>query len=434
MSSVTSVKTSKWYLSLWFWVLIFMCLGIAFGVFEPQKAKLMKPIIDKFIFCVKILVGPIIFLTVLTGIVGMGSLKQLGSIGFKSFVYFELISSSALMIGLSFGFIFHPGHGLNLSIAQMDPSLVDQYVHNGTEPAHLLQILLSAIPHDPISPFFNGNTLQILFIAICSGFLLFYFGGNYQDKIMSQLKTCQHYAFKVLSYLMLFSPLAAFAAMSFMIGQFGIDIIWQMLGLVATMLGACLFFISVILGLVAHFSGFNIFNFLKFIKEEIILVFATSSSESALGPIMRKLTDNGLSASVVGIVVPAGYSFNLDGTNIYLSLVIAFLCQAFNIELNLEEYILIILVLMATSKGAAGVSGSGCIILAGTLAAMHGKIPVVTIGILLGIDKIMSELRSTTNLIGNSLAAVIIAKWEKQLDEKKFKQALRADPILIKST
>lgn len=433
MSSVTSVKTSKWYLSLWFWVLIFMCLGIAFGVFEPQKAKLMKPIIDKFIFCVKILVGPIIFLTVLTGIVGMGSLKQLGSIGFKSFVYFELISSSALMIGLGFGFIFHPGHGLNLSIAQMDPSLVDQYVHSGTEPAHLLQILLSAIPHDPISPFFNGNTLQILFIAICSGFLLFYFGGNYQDKIMAQLKTCQLYAFKVLSYLMLFSPLAAFAAMSFMIGQFGIDIIWQMLGLVATMLGACLFFISVILGLVAHFAGFNIFHFLRFIKEEIILVFATSSSESALGPIMRKLTDNGLSPSVVGIVVPAGYSFNLDGTNIYLSLVIAFLCQAFNIELNLEEYILIILVLMATSKGAAGVSGSGFIILAGTLAAMHGKIPVVTIGILLGIDKIMSELRSTTNLIGNSLAAVIIAKWEKQLDEKKFKQALRAEPILIKS-
>ena len=424
MSIVTPSTSKKIYVSLWFWVLVFMCLGIAFGVFDPQKAKLMKPIIDYFIFCVKILVGPIIFLTVVSGIVGMGSLKQLGTIGFKSFIYFEVVSTLALIIGLSFGFIFHPGRGMNLSIAQMDPSLVDHYVNSGTEPAHLLQILLSAIPHDPISPFFNGNTLQILFIAVCSGFLLFYFGGKYQDKIMLQLKSLQHYAFTVLSYLMLCSPLAAFAAMSFMIGQFGVDIIWQMLGLVATMLASCVFFILIILGSVARFAGFSILDYLKFIKEEIILVFATSSSESALGPIMKKLTDNGVSGSVVGIVVPAGYSFNLDGTNIYLSLVIAFLCHAFNIDLNLEEYVLIIMVLMATSKGAAGVSGSGFIILAGTLAAMHGKIPVVTIGILLGIDKIMSELRSTTNLIGNSLAAVIIARWEKQLDNKAFKRAL----------
>jgi aerobic C4-dicarboxylate transport protein len=425
MSIVTPSTSKKMYVSLWFWVLVFMCLGIAFGVFDPQKAKLMKPIIDYFIFCVKILVGPIIFLTVVSGIVGMGSLKQLGTIGFKSFLYFEVISTLALMIGLSFGFIFHPGRGMNLSIAQMDPSLVDHFVNNGTEPAHLLQILLSAIPQDPISPFFNGNTLQILFIAVCSGFLLFYFGGKYQDKTMLQLKALQHYAFSVLSYLMLCSPLAAFAAMSFMIGQFGVEIIWQMLGLVLTMLAACVFFILIILGSVARFAGFSILDFLTFIKDEIILVFATSSSESALGPIMKKLTDNGVSGSVVGIVVPAGYSFNLDGTNIYLSLVIAFLCHAFNIDLNLEEYVLIIMVLMATSKGAAGVSGSGFIILAGTLAAMHGKIPVVTIGILLGIDKIMSELRSTTNLIGNSLAAVIIARWEKQLDNKAFKRALK---------
>jgi aerobic C4-dicarboxylate transport protein len=223
---------------------------------------------------------------------------------------------------------------------------------------------------------------------------------------------------------MWFSPLAAFAAMSFMLGQFGVSVIWHMLGLVLVMIGACIFFIIVILGTVAKLAGFSIFQFVNFVKDEIILVFATSSSESALGPIMQKLKNSGVSESVVGIVVPAGYSFNLDGTNIYLTLVIAFLCQAFNIHLSWQEYLTILLVLMATSKGAAGVSGAGFIVLAGTLAAMHGKIPVVTIAVLLGIDKIMSELRSTTNLVGNSMAAVIVARMEKQLDRKKFAAAL----------
>lgn len=424
MTNTHVYKKREWFLSLWFWVLIFMCLGILFGMLNPHVAKQLKPVIDNFIHAVKLLVGPIIFLTVVTGIVGMGSLKQLGTIGTKAFIYFEIISSLALIIGLSFGHIFKPGSGMNLTVDQMDPGLVAKYVKGSNEGSSLKSILMSAIPHDPISHFFNGNTLQILFIAIVCGFVLFYFGGKYQATIMDKLKLCQHYAFKILSILMLFSPIAAFAAMSFMIGEFGVEVIWHMLGLVATMIAACIFFILVVLGTVAKIAGFSMIQFLKFIKDEIILVFATSSSESALGPMMQKLTDNGVSNSVVGVVVPAGYSFNLDGTNIYLSLVIAFLCHAFNIELNLEEYMLIIVVLMATSKGAAGVSGSGFIVLAGTLAAMHGKIPVVTIGILLGIDKIMSELRSTTNLVGNSLAAVIIAKWEKQLDSKQFEKAL----------
>ena len=284
--------------------------------------------------------------------------------------------------------------------------------------------MLSAIPKNLWEPFLTGNTLQILFIAVCLGFALFYLGQRWREPIMHNLHLIQGWLFKILSFVMWFSPIAAFAAMAFMLGQFGVAVIWHMLGLVATMVGACVFFILVILGSVAKMAGFSIFQFLNFIKDEIILVFATSSSESALGPIMRKLKNSGVDESVVGIVVPAGYSFNLDGTNIYLSLVIAFLCQAFNIHLSWQEYVTVILVLMATSKGAAGVSGSGFIVLAGTLAAMHGKIPVVTIAILLGIDKIMSELRSTTNLVGNSMAAVIVARMEKQLDLKKFKQAL----------
>ena len=425
MLNLSAPKVHKWYLSLWFWVLIFMCLGVVFGITFPELAKQMKPIIDNFTHAIKILVGPIIFLTVVTGFLGMDSLKQLGPIGIKSFIYFEVVSSLALLLGLGAGYLFHPGGGMNLSVSQMNQSLVAKYVKSGT--ASIKSIFLEAIPHDPISPFIHGNTLQILVIAICCGFILFYFGHKDQKKIMLKLKWLQKYAFKALSILMMFSPFAAFAAMSFMIGQFGIEVIWHMLGLVITMIVACLFFVIVVLGIIAKIAGFNIFKFLRLIKDEIILVFATSSSESALGSIMRKLTASGASDSVVGIVVPAGYSFNLDGTNIYLSLVIAFLCHAFNIQLTLQEYILIIAVLMLTSKGAAGVSGAGFIVLAGTLATINGKIPVVTIGILLGIDKIMSELRSTTNLIGNSIAAVIIAKWGKQLDNDKFKRVLNGE-------
>lgn len=417
---------STWYKKLWVWVLIFMVLGIIFGAIEPEYAKQTKPIIDTFIYVIKLLVGPIIFLTVVSGVIGMGSLKQLGSIGLKAFIYFEIISTLSLVVGLAFGHFLHPGSGMNLSVSDMNKSLITNYVNQGGENLGLKHILLSAIPHDPLTPFLHGNTLQVLFLAIVTGFIVFFLGIRVQNYTLSKVKILQHVMFKLLSWIMLFSPIASFAAMSFMIGQFGTDIIISMFGLVLTMIAACLFFILVVLGLVAKIVGFNIFEFLRFIKDEIILVFATSSSESALGPIMQKLTKNGADDSVVGIVVPAGYSFNLDGTNIYLALVIGFLCHAFNIQLSLEEYAMIIIVLMATSKGAAGVSGAGFIVLAGTLSAMHGKIPVETICILLGIDKIMSELRSTTNLVGNAVATVTIAKWEKKLDLNKFLQALKS--------
>ncbi len=421
----STVKKSRWYSKLWLWVVIFMLAGIAFGIIDPKAGRQAKPIIDHFIEVIKVLVGPIVFVTVVSGIIGMGSLKQLGSIGAKSFFYFETISTIALIIGLGFGHLLKPGAGMNLSIASMDPSMVSKYTHGG-DVGSFKSIILSAIPPNPWQPFIEGNTLQILVIATVLGFALFYLAAAAREKTLHRLHVLQGWLFKILSWIMWFSPIAAFAAMAFMLGQFGIGVIWNLLGLVLTMIAACVFFIVVILGIVAKLAGFSIFQFVRFIKDEIILVFATSSSESALGPLMQKLKNSGVSESVVGIVVPAGYSFNLDGTNIYLSLVIAFLCQAFNIHLSWQEYLTIILVLMATSKGAAGVSGAGFIVLAGTLAAMHGKIPVVTIAILLGVDKIMSELRATTNLVGNSLATVIIARMEKQLDMQKFKNQLQA--------
>ncbi|MFN8789681.1 MAG: cation:dicarboxylate symporter family transporter [Neisseriaceae bacterium] len=418
------MQQTPWYFKLWLWVLIFMFAGIIFGIFFPILAKNTKPIIDSFIHLIRILVGPIIFFTVLSGIIGMGNLKQLGSIGLKTFIYFETISTIGLLLGLLIGHLFNPGGGLNLTISTLDPSLISQYTEHSQQATGFLKILSTVIPTNPIEPFIRGNTLQILFIAIILGFILFYTTKPWQHKLIFSLHKIQNFFFKILSYIMWLSPFAAFSAMAFMIGEFGIDILLHMLALIITMIMSCIFFILVVLGIIAKIAGFSIFKFLNYIKDEIILVFATSSSESALGPIMNKLTKSGIDDSVVGIVIPAGYSFNLDGTNIYLTLVIAFLCQAFNIHLTWQEHLIIILILMLTSKGAAGVTGAGFIVLAGTLAAMHGKIPVVTIVILLGIDKIMSELRSTTNLIGNSVATVVIAKMEKKINQKQFDKAL----------
>ncbi len=415
----------KWYTKLWIWVVIFMILGIITGMVSPAIANKSKPLIDYFMYIIKLIVGPIIFFTVLSGIMGMGSLKQLGSIGFKAFIYFEVLSTIALLIGLMFGHIFKPGSGLNLDPATMDSALITKYIQHPQESSGFIKILHLIVPKNPLEPFLSGNTLHILFMAVFLGFILFYTTKPWRIQVIDGLHIIQNFFFKVLSIIMWLSPLASFAAMSFMVGQFGPSVIIHMLSLILTMLAACIFFIVIILGIAAKIAGFSIFKFVNFIKHEIILVFATSSSESALAPIMNKLKKSGVNESVVGIVIPAGYSFNLDGTNIYLTLVIAFLTQAFNINLTWEEYLIIIFILMLTSKGAAGVTGSGFIVLAGTLAAMHGKIPVATITILLGIDKIMSELRATTNLVGNSVATVMVAYMEKLLDKDKFHQAIQ---------
>lgn len=421
---ISKVVMKVCYKRLWFWVLVFMIFGICLGAIDPIHGKACKPVIDNFIHIIRLLIGPIIFLTVVSGIVGMGSLRTLGTIGSKSFIYFEILSTISLVIGLTSAKVLDIGHGMNLSADMIDPSLINSYVKGSRHSTDIRQILLNAIPHNPINSFLHGNTLQILFMAIICGFMLFYLSGEYENKVVAILKKLQHYTFKILSIVMLFSPIAAFCAMAFMIGEFGLDILLQMIGLVLAMLGTCIFFILIVLGFVAKLTGFSILKFLNLIKDEIILVFATSCSESALGPIMHKMTNSGVDQSVTGIVIPAGYSFNLDGTNIYLALAVGFLCHAFNIDLTWQEHLLIIGVLMVTSKGAAGVSGAGFVVLAGTLEAIHGKIPVLTIGILLGIDKIMSELRSTTNLVGNSIAAIVVAAWEKKLDKSKLNKAL----------
>ena len=428
MEQIESVKKKSWIdytvKSLAFWVVIAIIAGIIFGVYEPKLAVQAKPGIDWFIQGLKWLVGPIIFLTIITGIVGLKSLKEVGSIGFKAFIYFEIVSTFALAIGVLFGNWFAPGVGMNLSVDSLDAKSVEKFTTANQDVGSVWAILKGAIPSDPITPFLTGQTLQVLVMALTLAILISAFGGEKKEKILKPLEIAQNFFFKILTVLMWLSPIASFSAMSFLIGKFGIASLINMAHLLGVMLISVLVFIFGILGIILWFYKINIFKFMRFIYKEVLIVFATSSSESALAPLMRRLESAGVSRGTTGLVIPTGYSFNLDCTNIYLSLAIIFLSQAFNIPLSIGEQLSIILILMITSKGAVGVTGSGFIVLAGTLSAMGGAIPVVTVAVLLGVDKFMSEMRAVGNLCGNAVAAVVVGAWDKQIDMEKFRYAL----------
>ena len=428
MEQIESVKKKSWIdytvKSLAFWVVIAIIAGIIFGVYEPKLAVQAKPGIDWFIQGLKWLVGPIIFLTIITGIVGLKSLKEVGSIGFKAFIYFEIVSTFALAIGVLFGNWFAPGTGMNLSVDSLDAKSVEKFTTANQDVGSVWAILKGAIPSDPITPFLTGQTLQVLVMALTLAILISAFGGEKKEKILKPLEIAQNFFFKILTVLMWLSPIASFSAMSFLIGKFGIASLINMAHLLGVMLISVLVFIFGILGIILWFYKINIFKFMRFIYKEVLIVFATSSSESALAPLMKRLESAGVSRGTTGLVIPTGYSFNLDSTNIYLSLAIIFISQAFNIPLTLGEQLSIILILMVTSKGAVGVTGSGFIVLAGTLSALGGIIPVVTVAILLGVDKFMSEMRAVGNLCGNAVAAVVVGAWDKQIDMERFRYAL----------
>jgi aerobic C4-dicarboxylate transport protein len=410
--------------SLAFWVVFAIIAGIIFGMVDPKMAVLAKPGIDWFIQILKWLVGPIIFLTIISGIVGLESLKEVGSIGLKAFIYFEIVSTFALAIGVLFGNIFGPGRGMNLSVDSLDASSVSKFTSSSQDVGSVWSILKSAIPHDPITPFINGNTLQVLTMALVLAILISAFGGKHKPLILKPLEVAQNFFFKILTLLMWLSPIASFSAMAFLIGKFGISSLINMASLLGVMFISVIAFIFGILGLIMAIYKINIFKFMRFISKEVLIVFATSSSESALAPLMRRLEAAGVSRGTTGLVIPTGYSFNLDCTNIYLSLSIIFLSQAFNLPLSIAEQLSIILILMVTSKGAVGVTGSGFIVLAGTLSALGGSIPVATVAVLLGVDKFMSEMRAVGNLCGNAVACVVVGAWDKQIDMKKFQHAL----------
>lgn len=414
--------------SLAFWVILGIIAGVTLGGVAPQIAIETKAFtIDPFIKVLKWLVGPIIFLTIISGIANLENVKSLGSMGIKAVIYFEIISTISLAIGIIFGEILRPGHGMNLDFHSLDPSSVAKYTSGATNTGSFKSILISAIPDDPISPFLNGNTLQVLFMAIVLSIIISFIKMDTRKKILKPIEFLQKIFFKILTLLMYFSPIATFGAMAFLIGKFGFGTLYNMAYLLISMLITCLFFVFVILGIVCLIARVNIFKFMRFIAREVLIVFATSSSETALAPLMKKLENAGIQRSAVGLILPTGYSFNLDCTNIYLSLCVIFLSQAFNIPLTIEQTISLLIILMVTSKGAVGVTGSGFIVLAGTLQALGtgpGTIPAVTVSTLLGVDKFMSEMRAVGNLCGNAVACMVVSIWDKRIDMDKFRYAL----------
>ncbi|MGI7660485.1 cation:dicarboxylate symporter family transporter [Campylobacter coli] len=435
----------RMFKSLGFWVIVGIVAGIVLGYVNKEMAIASKPGVDYFISALKVLIGPIIFVTLVLGIISLESLKKVGSIGAKAVIYFEVVSTLALALGIFMANIMQPGHGMNLDPKQLDTTSVQKYISQTTEvsaSSEIMHILQDAMPRDIITPFTEGKTMQVLVIAIITALIISLMRIEDRQAIQRVFEVIQNFVFKILQVIMYFSPVAAFSAMAVLIAQYGLGSLINLAYLLLVMLVSCLIFIFGILGLICYFAKVNIFKFMRFISREVLIVFATSSSESALAPLMRKLEKAGLSKATVGLVLPiglvlpTGYSFNLDCTNIYLAMSLIFLAQAFNVNLSLAHEISILIVLMIASKGAVGVTGSGFIVLGSTLAALGNMeiseanatlaqvLPVAAIGVLLGVDKFMSEMRAVGNLCGNSVAALIVAIWDKQIDWEKFRYAL----------
>jgi len=411
----------KLYHSLYFQVLVAIVVGVLLGHFFPETGEAMKPLGDGFIKLIKMLIAPIIFCTVVLGIAGMEDMKKVGKTGGLALLYFEVVSTVALIIGLVIVNIVRPGEGMNANPATLDASAVAQYTAPGKMQG-VTDFLLNIIPTTFIDAFAKGDILQVLLIAILFGFALHAVGGK-NERLYDWLEKVSLVMFGIVRIVMKVAPIGAFGAMAYVIGKHGIGTLASLGKLMACFYATCLFFIFGVLGLIARLHGFSILRFIRYIKEELFIVLGTSSSESVLPRMIAKLENLGVERSVVGLVIPTGYSFNLDGTSIYLTMAAVFIAQATNTPLDLFDQLLLLLVLLLTSKGAAGVTGSGFIVLAATLSAV-GHVPVEGLALILGIDRFMSEARALTNLIGNGVATVVVGKWCGQVDEAQLQQRL----------
>jgi aerobic C4-dicarboxylate transport protein len=412
------------YRHLYFWVLLAIVAGGVAGAIAPEFGASLKPVSDAFIALIKMLIAPIVFCTVVLGITQAGDMKKVGRIGVKTLVYFEVVSTIALLIGLLAGNLLKPGADFHANPAKLDASAVAGYAKQAQD-QHIADYLLHIIPKsffDALTG--NGDLLQVLLIAILFGYALNRTGEKGRA-VHAFIEDGSRIFFAMVNVVMKLAPLGAGAAMAVTIGKYGLGSLKPLMLLMAVFYTTCFLFISAGLGLVAHFAGFNIFRFLRAIGDEILVVLGTSSSESVLAPLMAKLEKMGCPKDIVGLVVPSGYSFNLDGTNIYLTLATLFVAQALDIELSFQQQMTIFAVAMLTSKGASGVTGAGFITLAATLAVVPG-VPVAGLALILGIDRFMSEARAITNLIGNGVAAIVISKWEKELDTRALERALAA--------
>lgn len=410
---------------LYFWVLIAILAGGTLGYFDATTAVKLKPLGDGFIALVKMLISPVIFCTVVLGIAGAGDMKKVGRVGGKALLYFEVVSTFALAIGLIVVNVIRPGAGFNVDPATLDAKAVAGYAKSAADQS-TVDFLLHVIPKTFADAFTgSGDLLQVLLVAILFGYATIHMGKA--GKVVHVfIEEASHIFFGMMNAIMKLAPLGAGGAMAFTIGKYGVAALKPLATLMGSFYLTCLLFVIVILGSIAAFVGFNIFRFIFYIKDELLTVLGTSSSESALVPLMEKLEKLGCSKSVVGLVVPSGYSFNLDGTNIYMTMAALFVAQALNIDLTLTQQLTMLGVAMLTSKGASGVTGAGFITLAATLAVVP-TIPVAGLALVLGIDRFMSEARALTNFVGNGVAAIVVSSWEKELDHSVLKRELTGE-------
>jgi aerobic C4-dicarboxylate transport protein len=411
---------------LYFWVLIAIISGGLLGYFDPKTGASLKPLGDGFIALVKMLISPVIFCTVVLGIAGSGDMRKVGRVGGKALLYFEVVSSVALVIGLIVMHVIQPGQGFNVDPQTLDAKAVSTYAKAASEQS-TVDFILHIIPKTFADAFTgSGDLLQVLLLAILFGYAMVHMGKIGQP-VHAFIEDASHIFFAMMNTIMKLAPLGAGGAMAFTIGKYGIGALKPLAALMGSFYLTCILFVLIVLGTIAKFTGFNIVRFIIYIKDELLTVLGTSSSESALVPLMGKLERMGCSKSVVGLVVPSGYSFNLDGTNIYLTMAALFVAQALNIDLTVTQEATILGVAMLTSKGASGVTGAGFITLAATLAVVP-SIPVAGLALILGIDRFMSEARALTNFVGNGVATVVVSKWEKELDADKMAKAMAGEP------
>ncbi|MFZ7308897.1 dicarboxylate/amino acid:cation symporter [Comamonas jiangduensis] len=409
------------YRQLYFQVVFAIIIGVLLGYFEPEYGAAMKPFGDAFIKLIKMIIAPVIFLTIVTGIAGMTQLSTVGRVFGKAMAYFLTFSTLALVVGLIVANVFQPGAGMNINVADLDQKAVQGYVAKSHDMT-LTGFVMDIIPKTLISPFIGDNILQVLLVAVLFGVSLA-MTGEAGKPILNFFEALQKPVFKLVNIVMKAAPIGAFGAMAFTIGKFGLGSLLNLVELVMTFYITSAIFVLVVLGAVARACGFSVIKLIRYLKEELLLVLGTSSSESALPSLMHKMEHAGCKKSVVGLVVPTGYSFNLDGTNIYMTLAALFIAQATNTELTLGHQIALLLVAMLSSKGAAGVTGAGFITLAATLAVVP-EVPVAGMALILGVDRFMSECRSLTNFIGNAVATVVVSRWEKGVDMDRLHAVL----------
>ena len=420
------------YRQLYFQVVLAIVLGVLLGHFEPQYGAQFKPLGDAFIKLVKMVIAPVIFLTIVTGIAGMTHLRTVGRVFGKAMAYFLCFSTLALIVGMVVANVLQPGAGMHIRVADLDTKAVDSFVAKSHD-LSLVGFAMDIIPKTLVSPFVGDNILQVLFVAVLFGVALA-MAGDAGKPALNFFEALTKPVFKLVNIVMKAAPIGAFGAMAFTIGKFGLGSLVNLAELVATFYLTSLVFVLIILGAVARLCGFSVVKLMRYLKAELLLVLGTSSSESALPSLMEKMEKAGCSKSVVGLVVPTGYSFNLDGTNIYMTLAALFIAQATDIDLSLGQQLALLLVAMLSSKGAAGVTGAGFITLAATLAVVP-EVPVAGMALILGVDRFMSECRSLTNFVGNAVATVVVSRWENALDYQRLHAALDGEaPAPMKET